>query len=239
MLDWSAIDTVLLDMDGTLLDLHFDNHFWLVHLPQRYADLHKIPQEQARQELMQRIDTHRGTLNWYCLDYWSQELGIDIPQLKEEVCNRIRYRPHVQTFLSHLRAAGLRTVIVTNAHRKSVKLKLAITGLDQGVDRIISSHDFGYPKEDQAFWHALQATEPFNPARTLLIDDSLAVLESAQHYGIQHLLAVLAPDSQQPPHPPGAFPGLHHFDELPTPAQRAARTVETEHPLGEPPRSCV
>ncbi|HBT55971.1 MAG TPA: haloacid dehalogenase, partial [Pseudomonas sp.] len=33
MLNWNAIDTVLLDMDGTLLDLHFDNHFWLEHMP--------------------------------------------------------------------------------------------------------------------------------------------------------------------------------------------------------------
>ena len=28
-LAWRDIDTVLLDMDGTLLDLHYDNHFWL------------------------------------------------------------------------------------------------------------------------------------------------------------------------------------------------------------------
>ena len=46
-LPWSDIDTVLLDMDGTLLDLHFDNHFWLEHLPQRYAELHGVSRAMA------------------------------------------------------------------------------------------------------------------------------------------------------------------------------------------------
>ena len=32
-LDWTSIDTVLLDMDGTLLDLRFDNWFWQEHVP--------------------------------------------------------------------------------------------------------------------------------------------------------------------------------------------------------------
>ena len=27
-IDWTQLDTILLDMDGTLLDLEFDNHFW-------------------------------------------------------------------------------------------------------------------------------------------------------------------------------------------------------------------
>ena len=31
--DWSRIDHVLLDLDGTLLDLDFDNHFWQTLVP--------------------------------------------------------------------------------------------------------------------------------------------------------------------------------------------------------------
>ena len=33
--DWSCIEVVCLDMDGTVLDLHFDNLFWLEVLPRR------------------------------------------------------------------------------------------------------------------------------------------------------------------------------------------------------------
>ena len=35
--DWESVDTVLLDMDGTILDLRFDNWFWLELIPRRYA----------------------------------------------------------------------------------------------------------------------------------------------------------------------------------------------------------
>ncbi|MCP4043692.1 MAG: haloacid dehalogenase, partial [Gammaproteobacteria bacterium] len=35
VINWNSIHTVLLDMDGTLLDLHFDNQFWLEHVPLR------------------------------------------------------------------------------------------------------------------------------------------------------------------------------------------------------------
>ena len=42
MINWHDIDTVLLDLDGTLLDLHFDNYFWCQHLPLCYARRHGI-----------------------------------------------------------------------------------------------------------------------------------------------------------------------------------------------------
>ena len=47
-LNWNDIDTVLLDMDGTLLDRHFDDHFWLDHVPKRYADRYGMPLGTAR-----------------------------------------------------------------------------------------------------------------------------------------------------------------------------------------------
>ena len=41
-LPWPEIHTVLLDMDGTLLDLRFDNHFWRELVPERYAERHGL-----------------------------------------------------------------------------------------------------------------------------------------------------------------------------------------------------
>ncbi|MFE8070170.1 GMP/IMP nucleotidase [Marinobacteraceae bacterium S3BR75-40.1] len=214
MIDWSAIKTVFLDMDGTLLDLHFDNHFWLVHLPLRYSQHHQLDPEQATRTVHQRIREERGSLNWYCVDYWTEELGVDIAALKAEIKDRIGYRPHVETFLQRLRDRGYRVVIVTNAHHKAVALKMAVTGLDRKVDRVISTHSYGLPKEDPAFWRKLQQDEPFDPATTLLIDDSGPVLDSARQFGIAHLLAVLAPDLQQPPRDVPGHQGFHHFDEV-------------------------
>lgn len=215
MVEWSSLDTVFLDMDGTLLDLHFDNHFWLEHLPQRYAEQFNMHTEQARDYLIPMIMAERGSLNWYCTDYWSQKLSVDITGLKAEVGDRISYRPHVTDFLASLRQAGLRSVIVTNCHPDPLALKLERTGLEQHVDAIVSSHELGKPKEDPAFWQDLQKRTPYRHQTTLMVDDSFPVLESALKAGIQHCLAVLAPDSQQPVrdrHP--EIPGILHFDEV-------------------------
>ncbi|MDO6565031.1 GMP/IMP nucleotidase [Amphritea sp. 1_MG-2023] len=213
-MDWKNIDTVLLDMDGTLLDLHFDTYFWLEHLPIRYAELHKLKHSEVSQWLHQRIMQEQGTLNWYCLDYWSQALQVDIKALKREIRDRIAFRPHVHDFLAHLKDENIRRVIVTNAHQDSLSLKLEETQLDQLVDNIVCSHDYRVPKEQQAFWQQLQRDEPFDPARTLLVDDSLAVLASAKQYGITHLLSIVQPDSQQPRRDILDFNAIEHFDEL-------------------------
>ncbi|OZB18681.1 MAG: haloacid dehalogenase [Marinobacter sp. 34-60-7] len=225
MVDWSSLDTVFLDMDGTLLDLHFDNHFWLEHLPLRYAQTHGLCPRQAKDTLIPMIMAERGSLNWYCTDYWSERLALDITGLKAEVGDRIGYRPHVPDFLSALRSAGLRSVIVTNCHPDPLALKLARTGLDQHVDAIVSSHQLGKPKEDPAFWQDLQRLSPYQQNRTLMVDDSFPVLESAVGAGIGQCLAILAPDSQQPekaahPH----IPGIRHFDEV-LPALAAMRPL--------------
>ena len=83
-----------------------------------------------------------------------------------------------------------------------------------GLTSIVVSHDLQAPKEDQAFWHRLQALHPFNPQRTLLIDDTERVLQSARDYGIAHLLTLLQPDSQRTLRLDTHFPGIHHFDEI-------------------------
>lgn len=214
MLDWKKIDTLLLDMDGTLLDLHFDSYFWLEFLPLRYAEVHQLEPAEARAWLHERICQEQGTLNWYCLDYWTEQLGIPIAALKREIAERICFRPHVENFLQAVRHAGIRSVIVTNAHRGSLSLKIEKTAIDALVDNVISSHDFRYPKEAQAFWYQLQQVEPFDPERTLLVDDSLAVLRSAQTYGIRYLLSIVQPDSQSAPRTITEFPYIDHFTEV-------------------------
>ena len=214
MLDWSRIDTVLLDMDGTLLDLHFDNHFWQTHLPQRYAEAKGLPAGAGREELMARYHGRAGTLEWYSVDFWESELELDIMRFKEEVAHLIDIHPHVPAFLDAVRASGRRVVLATNAHHKSVTLKMARTGLSPRFDAIVSSHALGAAKEEQAFWQRLQAIEPFDPARTVLVDDSLPVLDSARRFGIAHLVAVKKPDTQQPEKHTGDYPAIDDFSQL-------------------------
>ncbi|VAX09542.1 GMP/IMP nucleotidase YrfG [hydrothermal vent metagenome] len=214
MIDWNKITTVFLDMDGTLLDLHFDNHFWQEHVPLRYAQSKGITPDAAKQELSSRYSDVTGTLKWYCLDHWSQELGLDIILLKEEVDHLIAIHPHVIDFLEQVHASGRRTVLVTNAHQKALHLKLERTQLSGYFDAVICSHDLGLPKEDPAFWYKLQRQEPFDLEHTLFVDDSLAVLQSARQYGFRWLLAVLKPDSRGPVKDTADFPAIHDFSEI-------------------------
>ncbi len=213
-LPWNAIDTVLLDMDGTLLDLHFDNHFWLQHLPQRYAEHHGVSRALAEAELLPLFREHAGTLNWYCTDFWSRELNLSIRDLKREVAHLIALRPDADTFIQALRQAGKQVVMITNAHRDSLSLKLERIELAPYFDRLISSHDYGFPKEDQQFWHALQQDIRFTPARSLFIDDSLPILRSAGRFGVGHLLAVRQPDSQAGPKDTEEFAAVEDYREL-------------------------
>ncbi len=214
MLDWSGIDTVLLDMDGTLLDLNFDTYFWTEHVPQRYAERHHLSLEKAKEVLYPRFHAVVGTIDWYCIDYWTHELGLDIALLKEELAHLIALHPHVIEFLDAVRASGRRAVLVTNAHFKSLELKLRHTPLGGHLDALICAHEYGKPKEDPSFWGWLREREPFDPARTLLVDDSLPVLRSARGYGITELLAVYHPDTQSPRRDVEEFRALESFADL-------------------------
>lgn len=214
LLPWTEIDTVLLDMDGTLLDLHFDNHFWLQHLPQRYAEHHGISRTLADAELLPLFKQHAGQLNWYCTDFWSRELKLSIRELKREVAHLIALRPDADIFLAALRSAGKRVVLITNAHRDSLSLKLERIELAPYFDRLISSHDYGFPKEDQQFWFALQQDFAFDPARSLFIDDSLPILRSARQFGVAQLLAVRQPDSRAEPKDTEEFDAVEDYRAL-------------------------
>lgn len=214
MLNWTAIDTVLLDMDGTLLDLHFDNHFWLEYLPQRYADHHGQSLAWAKAEVYPLMRAKQGQLDWYCLDFWTRELGLPIVELKREIAHLISLRPDADLFLQALQRAGKQVVLITNAHRDSLSLKMERVELMTWFQRLVSSHDYGYPKEAEAFWHALQAEIPFDPERTLFIDDSLPILRSARSYGVAHLLAVKQPDSRGAPKDTEEFAAVGDYLEL-------------------------
>lgn len=198
MLAWKEIDTVLLDMDGTLLDLHFDNHFWLEYVPARLAERDGMAPEQARDYMRGEYARVAGTIDWYCLDYWADKLQMDIVAAKREIQHLISMREDTLPFLDALKETGREVVLVTNAHPQSLSLKVERTQLDQHIDTLISTHEFGVTKESQLLWRKLQQRLGFEPARTLFVDDSLNILHAAAEFGIGHLLAVQNPDSKLP-----------------------------------------
>lgn len=217
MVNWSTIDTVLLDMDGTLLDLSFDNYFWLEYLPSRYATHHECDLASARRYLQDLSTSLHGTLNWYCLDHWSTQISMNVEALKAEVKHLIRLRPGTAEFLAFLQAQGKQAILVTNAHPKALRLKLLASGLDRHVRSCLSSHDFKLAKENTGFWDRLREHSSLDYDRCLFIDDSLNVLRRAQAEGVRNLLHVLQPDTTQAARPRSEFPGLLDFKELMSP----------------------
>lgn len=212
--DWERIDTVLVDMDGTLLDLAFDNYFWLELVPARYAELHGLSLDDARERLGPRFEGIAGTLAWYCIEHWTRDLGIDIKAMKLGSRHLIRFLPRAPEFLAAVRERGKQLWIVTNAHRDTFAVKADQTGIDELVDRVVCSHDFAAPKESPDFWRRLQAEQFFDPTRTLLIEDSLAVLTTARAYGVRHTVAIRRPDSALPPRAIADFPTVDGVADL-------------------------
>ena len=198
MLNWEKINFVLLDMDGTLLDLHFDNYFWQHHIPVKYAQAHNISLSEAHQYLDAETSKVTGKIQWYCLDYWTDKLALPIVELKKEIQHKIALRPDTLPFLDALKKAHKKVVLVTNAHPDSLSLKIERTALDKHIDLLISTHQYGATKESQILWTKLQADLHFDIDKTLFVDDSLPILDSAKQFGIKHLLRVANPDSKRP-----------------------------------------
>ena len=212
--DWSQIDTVLLDLDGTLLDLAFDNHFWLEVVPGKFAVAYGISPSEARAQLIGRFRACEGTLNWYCVEHWSRELGLDIVTLKRAVADRIAWLPGAVDFLRRLRVQGKRLVLLTNSHREVLRIKDECTGVTCFMDAVISSHDFGAPKEDARFWQQVRNVEAYDARRTAFIDDSPPVLDAARRSGLTWVYGIRRPDTRGPQREHGAHPAVDSVSDL-------------------------
>jgi len=211
---WSRLDTVLLDLDGTLLDLAFDSNFWGERVPAAWAHRRAISLEQARAELRPRFAACEGTLDWYCVEYWSRELELDIRALKQDVAHGIRWLPGAREFLQRVRVLGKRLVLITNAHPTTLAIKDQRTEVISYFDAGFSSHGFGAPKEDPRFWRELAKVENFAPERSLFVDDSLSVLRAARAAGLGLIFAVRKPDSSGAARMQQEFPAVDAVAEL-------------------------
>lgn len=214
MIDWSRVQTVLLDMDGTLLDLNFDNRVWNHLLPTRLAEMRGISPQAAHELFRSEMSRVRGSLNWYCLDYWSELFDICLHELESELLHLVQVHPHSHKLFDELAERALTTVLVTNAHRASLDRKLARTGIANHFNKVICAHELGYPKESLDFWRALATRMSFDPALTLLVDDNLQVLRTAQEFGIAQVLAAAKPDSQRPAMDVAEFPSVADYNDL-------------------------
>lgn len=188
--DWSAIDTVLLDLDGTLLDQAYDNHIWRDLIPQRFAVLRGLDLQAAYEEIGRLFEGRSGTLDWYDIDYWTRTLGVDVGALHREVRSHVAWLPGSRDFLERVKAAGKRLVLLTNSHPIALAVKHEQTGVLDHLDAAVSSQELGAPKENPRFWQAAHARFGYEPARALFADDNSKMLEAARNAGIRWVYGI-------------------------------------------------
>jgi|UniRef100_A0A7V6A304 HAD superfamily hydrolase (TIGR01509 family) len=213
-LPWDKVSWVLLDMDGTLLDKYFDDYFWETLVPDEYARLRGLDPAAAKQEVFARYQREEGTLNWTDIDFWSRELELDIPALKMSIRHLIEVHPDTEDFLKFLQEKKKKVALVTNAHWKTLNLKMNHVGLLDYFDAVISSFDLGAPKEEVSFWEILRERLHFDPRHTLLVDDNADVLATARNYGIHYVLFKAKSSSRLPANHHPDFPAIESFHEL-------------------------
>ncbi len=209
-----SCDTLMLDMDGTLLDLAYDNYMWMEHIPAAYARKHAMSEDAARKQLYATFRRLQGKLDWYCLDHWSNELDLDVVALHREQNGRIGFLPGAREFLQNVADHHVRVLLVTNSHQHTLDIKAEVTDIVAYFDAVYTSHAFGHAKEDQPFWQALKKAEEFDLGRTVFVDDNVAVLQSARDFGVDMLLHVTRPDTRRPARAHDSFTGIEGVGDL-------------------------
>lgn len=213
-INWAEIDDVLLDMDGTLLDRHFDNFFFEEELPRRYAALQGLPFEESRDRLMAMYRSVEGELAWTDLHYWTERVGIDVVAMHKELDHLIGFLPGAEPFLMEVRLRGKRITILTNAHASGVEVKTAKTGLDRYVDRIVDAAEVGYLKMRSEYWPTCQKLVGFDPARALFVDDDEGCLHAAQRFGLARIFHSAKSSSQLPAEASSTFTSIEYMTAL-------------------------
>jgi putative hydrolase of the HAD superfamily len=217
------LPTLILDMDGTLLDLNFDDQVWNQALPRALAALRGESEVAVRAHVVETLAAAKGSLAWYCLDHWERVFGVSVHALELELAELIALRPGTLQFLEFLRSSGYSAIIATNAHPGSLARKMLHTGIEDYFAYRISAHALGVPKENPLFWSRLREVVPFRAEHAVFVDDNLTVLDSARQWGIRHLFGVRTPSSTGAPK---AFDGYQSVESL-TELIPWLRTLET------------
>ena len=186
----------LIDLDGVILNLDYDNFFWQKHIPKVYAELHKISFKDACLVTKQIFNYKRKTKDWYDIDYWSNMLNVDIKKEKEDNIEKIDIMKGAVEFLESLVKKNKNLFLITNAHEKTLKIKLKKYNIKKYFKDIICSHQLSYIKEEIQFWYILKNKLNISFKNSVLIEDTLDNLIAAHSAGLENLIYISKEESK-------------------------------------------
>ncbi len=214
MINWNEINIVLLDMDGTLLDDHYERMFWDNMLPDMFAEKHKINIEDSKKELQKIYNKHIGTNKWGDIDFWEKELDMELWNIRYQISHLLKLHPHTINFLEFLKKQNKKVFMVTAAPMNDIDFKFKHTKLEKYFIKIYTEIDIGYSKHDIKFWEALKKLTTFDNDSTLLAEDNEGILKIAKIFGIKHLILKGKYNSKFPAKSSKEFLTVNHFDEI-------------------------
>tara|TARA_Y100000768_G_scaffold352301_1_gene303801 strand:- start:9919 stop:10596 length:678 start_codon:yes stop_codon:yes gene_type:complete len=185
------IECLLIDMDGVILDNTYDNNFWQNHIPNVLSEKKNISFKDAKCLAVQIFNYKKNSKDWYDLDYWSNMLGIDIEAEKksEESLSKIKLYDNVTDTLSELKK-NIRLILITNAHRKTLNIKLDKYNIEPYFDAMVCSHELNYVKEDIQLWYMLRSEYRLNYDKTVLVEDTINNINVALSAGVSSAIYV-------------------------------------------------
>jgi len=185
------IECLLIDMDGVILDNAYDNDFWQNQIPEVIADNKGIAFDDAKRLAIQIFNYKKNTKDWYDVDYWSNMLDIDIEAQKrsEKSFSRISLYDGVIDTLSVLKNKT-KMILITNAHRKTLNIKLEKYNLTPYFDEMVCAHELHYVKEDIQLWYMLRSKYRLDYEKTLLVEDTINNINVGLSAGISGAIYV-------------------------------------------------
>ena len=185
------IECLLIDMDGVILDNAYDNDFWQNQIPEVIADNKGIAFDDAKRLAIQIFNYKKNTKDWYDVDYWSNMLDIDIEAQKrsEKSFSRISLYDGVIDTLSVLKNKT-KMILITNAHRKTLNIKLEKYNLTPYFDEMVCAHELNYVKEDIQLWYMLRSKYRLDYEKPLLVEDTINNINVGLSAGISGAIYV-------------------------------------------------
>tara|TARA_B100000965_G_C19558296_1_gene743272 strand:+ start:293 stop:964 length:672 start_codon:yes stop_codon:yes gene_type:complete len=185
------IECLLIDMDGVILDNTYDNNFWQNQIPGVLSKKKNISFDDAKRLAIQIFNFKKNTKDWYDLDYWSNMLGIDIEAEKrsEESLSKIKLYDNVTSTLAELKKQT-RLILITNAHRKTLNIKLEKFDIKPYFHEMICAHELYYVKEDLQLWYMLRSKYKLDYEKTILVEDTINNIRVALSAGVSSAIYV-------------------------------------------------